>query len=377
MPNKKTDEQVIGEYLPKIKAFTDTPIFSENTERVYNFLMSSGYDEGGWLLYNTAKSITNVNVYSAFPTEDNLGYFEELNGNGLLKWLTIAKFAKKEYEQLPGGYEKLKSFEIDKDTPEYKEYKTTLFLTAVHSIIDNLTKKNPQQLPGFWARLSNMDNILNNGLISKDDLNEILYSELYNLPDDAKEKAEGEEYSEYEVKSGILDALYTVPLTDEQIKAFLALPNILDEACEFYKYDGKDGLFFDAAFGFLYKTECEYLTGQLHTKAEADYDKYITEISRKPSDEIIREAYTINTLNEILSVINLGVPLFRVEQIKALLSLDEPLWHLFHKWQSNDYTLRDDMIYVIEETAIVQACKLRNIDYNPDLNNETEDGQEP
>jgi len=377
MPNKKTDVQVIGEYLPKIKAFTDTLVFSENAEKVYNFLMSSGYDEGGWLLYDTAKSITNVNVYSAFPAEDNLGYFEELNGHGLLKWLTIAKFAKKEYEQLPGGYEKLKSFDVNKDTPEYKEYKKNLFSTAVHSVIDNLTQKNPQLLPGFWARLSNIDNILNDGLISKDDLNEILYSELYSLPEAAKEKTEGKKYSEYEVKSAILDALYTVPLVDEQIQAFSKSTDILDAAYEFYSYEGKDGMFFDAAFAFLDKSERVYLANQLYDKAEADYEKYIDEMSQKPSDEIIREAYTINTLNEILSVINIDVCLFNVEQIKALLSPDEPLWHLYHEWQSCDYTLRDDFIYVIKEAANERACEIEDESYNPDLNDEAEDGQEP
>ena len=138
MPSsKKTDAQIIGEYLPKIKAFADTPMFHENAGRIYDFLKPYHYDTSGWLLRDAAKALLNVDVYSFFPAEDNMGYFENLDGFGFVRYMEAAKFAEKEYEQLPGGYEFMKYYEMQTDSPEYKEYRKALFPAAVMNIIND------------------------------------------------------------------------------------------------------------------------------------------------------------------------------------------------------------------------------------------------
>ena len=49
--------------------------------------------------------MTHVNVYSFFPTEDNLGYFEEANGYVLLDWIIKAKFGEIDWKLLNPPYE--------------------------------------------------------------------------------------------------------------------------------------------------------------------------------------------------------------------------------------------------------------------------------
>ena len=45
-------------------------------------------DPGGFVLYETAAKLTRFNISTEFATEDNMGKFEEMDGYGMLRYLT-------------------------------------------------------------------------------------------------------------------------------------------------------------------------------------------------------------------------------------------------------------------------------------------------
>ena len=97
----------------------------------YTELRKQGIDEDGWILYEAAVEITRVNVYTYFYAEDNRGYFEEADGNKMLRWLEIAKFADIEWDCSQPPYEKYSSHSMDKTTREYAEYEAKLYALAL------------------------------------------------------------------------------------------------------------------------------------------------------------------------------------------------------------------------------------------------------
>lgn len=81
-------------------------LVSEGTdyEAIYHEV-SSVFDPEGYRLHDMAKKMTGIDVCSFFPTEDNLGYFEEANGYVLLDWIVKAKFGDIDWEPLNPPYE--------------------------------------------------------------------------------------------------------------------------------------------------------------------------------------------------------------------------------------------------------------------------------
>ena len=59
---------------------------SADYEAVYT-LLSPELDPDGFHLFRAAEAYTGINIYSAFPVEDSLGYFEAMSGHELLRWL--------------------------------------------------------------------------------------------------------------------------------------------------------------------------------------------------------------------------------------------------------------------------------------------------
>ena len=382
MTKNKTDEQMKNEYAPKVKNFADERLTGENAKRIYDFLQPYHYDQGGWLLYDAAKGILKTDVYSEFPTEDNLHYFEELDGDGLLKWLEIAKFADKDYEQLPGGYEKLKSHTLDKESPEYKEYQNSVYPAAVRGIIDKLTEKQTYLLEGFWNRLSYIENILCKRFPVKDDVTDKTERELKALPDEAKNKSGGVEYSEYDVKAIIRDALYNAPMTDEIIQALFITDNVLDEVYNFLKEKGY-GEFDEGAFEYLETAEHDYLAERVYDRVTLAYEDFLDELKKKTPEKIIDEAYKIILFSDIQTSLDPVTSNFDTEQLKALKSLADPLWSLYQEWQSRDDTRMDDITEAIRDAADKQAAENKENSYEIDPDpfglgdQEDENEQEP
>jgi hypothetical protein len=147
MPETKTNEQTQSEHLPKIQAVLNERLTPKNAKQTYHLLRDQhDADTEGWMLYKTAKKLLKLNIYSEFAAEDCLGYFETLDGFGKLKWLEIAKFAKKEWEQLPNGYELLRSHTLDETAPDYQKYQNALWPNAIQNIVEDIAENQPHLL---------------------------------------------------------------------------------------------------------------------------------------------------------------------------------------------------------------------------------------
>jgi hypothetical protein len=383
MPKIKSDEELRSEYMPRIKSFTDKRLTAENAKRIYDFLQPYHYDTSGRILYQAAKDILDADVYSEFPAEDNLGYFEILDGYGLLKWLEIAKFADKEYEQLPGGYEKLTSHDLDENSPKYQEYQGKLYIAALRSITIGLADKQPYLLEGFLNRLSFIENILMKGFPTRDDLNEKINREAKIVFDAASEDDLTGFHSEVEIKHQIRDALRETSMTDYMMYALYVADNALDEAYRFYKEESGSDQIHLAVWEYLDKAEHDYLAGRVFDRAKLEYEDYVDTVKEMPPEKIIAEAYKLTILYDLHISLEPETSQFSTEQLRALISLDSPLWILYDEWQRRDFTHMDDIKDVITEVADERAGENEadgcGIDPDPfGLNEEeAEDGQEP
>jgi hypothetical protein len=224
--------------------FIEKRLNPENAKRIYDSLKQYHYDTDGWLLYEAAKGILQTDVYSAFPAEDNSGYFENLIGHELLRWLEIAKIADKEYEQVPGGYEKLSSYMLDEESPEYVEYQNKLYVEAIKGITSRLADRQPYLLEGFWNRLAYIANDLEKGYPAREDVHEKIALEATKSVNAASEDDLTDFYSEAEIKCQIRNELYEIYMTDEMVQTLYVTDNVLDDA---YRYcleaDKADNIF--------------------------------------------------------------------------------------------------------------------------------------
>lgn len=93
-------------------------------------------DPGMFQLYQKAKEMTGINIYYYFPTEDTLGYFEEMDGEGLLKWLIYAKFGEIVYSQLNPPYEKVESVNLSGKEEEIAEFKAELMQAFFEELLN-------------------------------------------------------------------------------------------------------------------------------------------------------------------------------------------------------------------------------------------------
>lgn len=110
-------------------------------EKAYN-LIAGDLDQEGFRLYDAAEKYTGIDVCRAFPTEDNLGYFENADGFELLGWLETEAYGSCDWEQLNPPYERAVNRKINKDTPEYKEYRAAIYKQTVTSLLSLKTQDN-------------------------------------------------------------------------------------------------------------------------------------------------------------------------------------------------------------------------------------------
>jgi hypothetical protein len=380
MPKNKDDERARGEYLPKIKALTDGRTVSENAKRIYDFLKPYQYDTSGWLLYDAAKGILGADVYDEFPAEDNMGYFENLDGYGLLNRLEIAKFADKEYEQLPGGYEKPAAHTLDENSREYREYQNKLYIAVIESIAAELADKQPYLLEGFWNRLSHIESILEKGFSTRDDLNKKIESEARRVFYSASSDDLSGFRSEAEIKHRIRNGLRSIFMSDETVQALISKDNVLDDAYRFYLEEGKDDQVFLSVFDYLEKEEHDYLAERMFDRVKLEYEDYVDEVKKMPPEKIIDEARKLTMMYDLRAGLDPETSDFSTDRLKALMSFASPLRSLYDDRQRCG---TDDIKDVIAETADERAAENEAADFDIDRGlfgsdeEEVEDGQEP
>ena len=113
-----------------------TALAAGDYETVY-YTIKSDMDSEGWKLYFTACRNTSRSVSEVFSTEDNLGYFTEMDGDTLLPWLECANFGHCDWKQLdgPGGYELSENRTIDTESEAYKTYRALVFKRVVTELL--------------------------------------------------------------------------------------------------------------------------------------------------------------------------------------------------------------------------------------------------
>ena len=84
-------------------------------------------DPGGFVLYETAAKLTRFDISTEFATEDNMGKFEEMDGYGMLRYLTADRFGSVEYEIVAPCYEEAVSLHTDYTSPEYLAFEKKLY----------------------------------------------------------------------------------------------------------------------------------------------------------------------------------------------------------------------------------------------------------
>ncbi|MDD4808082.1 MAG: hypothetical protein PHU30_06285 [Oscillospiraceae bacterium] len=108
----------------------------DNTEQYKAFYerIAPWMDEGGYALYRTAERITGFDICTEFPAEDNLGYFEEMNGQKMLTYLTASRFGTVKYETISPCYEKAVSLHTDTSSSEYKNFIRKLYAETLKEL---------------------------------------------------------------------------------------------------------------------------------------------------------------------------------------------------------------------------------------------------
>jgi hypothetical protein len=180
-----------------------------------------------------------------------------------------------------------------------------------------------------------------------------------------------------EIKHRIRNELYEIFMSDEMVEALTIKDNVLDDAYCFYLEEHKDNQVFLAMSEYLEKAEHDYLAERVYDRAKLAYEDYVDEVKTWPPQKIVDEAYKLTMLYDIhISLEPIPESSLTTEQLKGLMSLDNPLWCLYDEWQRRDFSYMDDIKDVITETADERAVE---IDPDPfGLNEEeAEDGLEP
>lgn len=103
-------------------------------EPIY-FGLADVLDPEGFRLHQIAKKITGIDVIYAFPTEDNLGYFEESDGYELIEWIIKAKFGEIEWVQLNSPYEKAGNVSLEGKEEDIAKFYKELYKETVLQLL--------------------------------------------------------------------------------------------------------------------------------------------------------------------------------------------------------------------------------------------------
>ena len=79
------------------------------------------------MLYKSAAELTRLHISTEFATEDNMGKFGEMDGYGMLRYLTADRFGSVEYEIVAPCYEEAVSLHTDYTSPEYLAFEKKLY----------------------------------------------------------------------------------------------------------------------------------------------------------------------------------------------------------------------------------------------------------
>lgn len=105
----------------------------KDMKRYYSAL-APALDADGFSLYQEAKAITGIDVYSYYPYEDSKGAFALMTGQQLMRYLEAAYFGAVKWEIVGHTYEKATLLPVDTTTKEYREYETQLYTKTLDKL---------------------------------------------------------------------------------------------------------------------------------------------------------------------------------------------------------------------------------------------------
>lgn len=113
--------------LATLTAFCPKLSTAEEMRRFYE-CVGAHLDPDGFKLYFAAQAMTGFKAHEAFPYEDALGQFEEVDGHQLMGYLLADQFGAVDWSIVPGTcYERAALGDVDKTTPEYRAFEKRLY----------------------------------------------------------------------------------------------------------------------------------------------------------------------------------------------------------------------------------------------------------
>lgn len=128
----------VSEFVLKRLISIEDLATEETINDLYNFSVS--LDNEGWEELSIVREFIKEDIYSYFYYEDNMGYFENMNGWELIPWHEKMKFAEIIDSEFIGCYEKCK-YSNYKDTTEFIKYREEV----KKAYIKHMISKNPMK----------------------------------------------------------------------------------------------------------------------------------------------------------------------------------------------------------------------------------------
>ena len=127
-------EQQVGACQELARTLCGAVSAGEDLKRLYE-AAAPRLDSGGFNLFYAAQEITGFRLSEAFLHEDACGYFEFLDGFGLLRYLKASEFGAVGWEPIPGADGRRAVLkEVDESAPEYREFERQLYTRVLERL---------------------------------------------------------------------------------------------------------------------------------------------------------------------------------------------------------------------------------------------------
>jgi len=168
-------------------------------------------------------------------------------------------------------------------------------------------------------------------------------------------------------KWALFRGLEVAPLSQTMIDLLYEKDDVTEEMLEF-AIEQSDGEYSAGEIDFtnkdeitsdyLEKIEHQMLSEKLYERAEKEMEQFIQDFKHDiispdvvMSDEsILTRAYKLTVRNEMLIYLE-GAESLDTDDLKALLTLDNPLDYLYDSWQESDVNIKDSIIDVVDDAV--------------------------
>jgi len=195
-------------------------------------------------------------------------------------------------------------------------------------------------------------------------------------------------------KGSLLLGLENTPLSQMMIDFLYEKEDVAEEMLEFVKENWNYEDFGDFEYGSIDFTNMEeiaehyvntlenkLLSAQLYERAEKELSVFIEQLKTEiitpdieiSNDGICSRAYKLTVMNEMLCYME-GEENFDVDELRALLTLENPLDYLLDVWTDSDVSIKEGIIDVMRNSVDELMRSLE--DTEPEFESEDEDEME-